>query len=41
MHPERRQDTGPMPQPRWVPVPALLYAQVVQSSRRRRLVGVT
>jgi IS1 family transposase len=29
-----------MPQPRWVPLPALLYAQVVQSYRRRRIVGV-
>jgi hypothetical protein len=39
--PERRQTTGPMPKPRWRPLPALLYAQVVQSYRRRRLVGVT
>jgi hypothetical protein len=37
MHPERRQATGPRPQPRWMPLPALLYAQVVKSSRRRRL----
>jgi hypothetical protein len=41
MHPERRQERGPMPKPRWIPLPALLYAQVVQSYRRRRLVGVT
>jgi IS1 family transposase len=40
MHPERRQDKGPMPKPRWVPPPALLYAQVVKSYRRRRIVGV-
>src|SRR5262249_34711022 len=40
MHPERRQDKGPRPKPRWVPLPALRYAQVVQSYRRRRLVGV-
>src|SRR5882724_2330114 len=40
MHPERRQDKGPMPKPRWMPLPALLYAQVVQSYRRRRIVGV-
>ena len=40
MHPERRQDKGPMPKPRWMPLPALLYAQVVKSYRRRRLVGV-
>jgi hypothetical protein len=40
MHPERRRDKGPMPKPRWVPLPALLYAQVVKSYRRRRIVGV-
>jgi IS1 family transposase len=41
MQPERRQDKGPMPKPRWMPRPELLYAQVVKSYRRRRLVGVT
>src|SRR5215468_4647485 len=41
MHPERRQERGPMPKPRWIPLPELLYAQVVKSYRRRRLVGVT
>ena len=41
IHPERRQDKGPMPKPRWVPLPELRYAQVVKSYRRRRLVGVT
>jgi len=41
MHPERRQDKGPRPKPRWMPLPALLYAHVVQSYRRRRLVGGT
>ena len=40
MHPERRQAIGPAPKPRWMPLPALLYAQVVKSYRRRRLVGV-
>jgi IS1 family transposase len=40
MHPERRQDKGPMPKPRWMPLPVLLYAQVVKSYRRRRIVGV-
>jgi hypothetical protein len=40
MQPERRQPTGPMPKPRWKPLPALRYAQVVKSYRRRRLVGV-
>ena len=29
-----------MPKPRWIPLPELLYAQVVKSYRRRRLVGV-
>jgi IS1 family transposase len=38
--PECRSDTGPLPTPRWMPLPALLYAQVVKSSRRRRLVEV-
>ena len=40
MHPQRRQDKGPRPKPRWVPLPALLYAQVVKSYRRQRIVGV-
>jgi hypothetical protein len=38
--PERRQDKGPMPKRRWMPLPQLLYAQVVKSYRRRRLVGI-
>jgi hypothetical protein len=41
MQPQRRQAKGPMPKPRWMPLPALLYAQVVKSYRRRRVVGVT
>ena len=41
MHPARRQDKGPRPKPRWMPLPALLYAQVVKSYRRRRIVGGT
>jgi IS1 family transposase len=40
IEPERRQDKGPRPKPRWMPLPALLYAQVVKSYRRRRSVGV-
>jgi transposase-like protein/IS1 family transposase len=40
IHPERRQATGPLPKPRWMPLPELLYAQVVKSYRRRRIVGV-
>lgn len=35
-----RQATGPAPKPRWIPLPQLLYAQVVKQYRRRRLVGV-
>ena len=41
MQRERRQDKGPMPKPRWMPLPELLYAQVIKSYRRRRIVGVT
>jgi IS1 family transposase len=40
MQPERRQAKGPKPQPRWLPQPGLLYAQVVKAYRRRRLVAV-
>jgi IS1 family transposase len=40
VHPERRQATGPLPQPRWMPLPQLRYAQVVKTVRRRRLVAV-
>ena len=29
-----------MPQPRWVPLPELLYAQGVKAYRRRRIIGV-
>jgi hypothetical protein len=35
--PERRQATGPVPQPRGMPLPQLLYAQVIKGTRRRRL----
>jgi IS1 family transposase len=38
--PERRQDKGPRPIPRWMPLPGLLYAQVVKQYRRKRMVGV-
>jgi transposase-like protein/IS1 family transposase len=41
IQPERRRDKGPMPNPRWMPLPELLYARVVKSNRRRRIVGVT
>ncbi len=40
VQPPRRQVTGPAPKPRWLPQPQLLYAQVVKTVRRRRLVAV-
>jgi IS1 family transposase len=40
VHPPRRQATGPLPKPRWLPQPQLLYAQVIKTVRRRRLVRV-
>jgi IS1 family transposase len=41
IQPERRQAKGPQPKLRWMPVPRLLYAQVVKSYRRRRITAVT
>ena len=38
--PKRRQAKGPLPKPRWMPLPQLLYAQVIKVTRRRRLVEV-
>jgi IS1 family transposase len=40
VQPERRRAQGPPPKPRWRPLPQLLYAQVVKTVRRRRLVRV-
>jgi hypothetical protein len=40
LHLPRRQDKGPRPQPRGMPVPQFLSAQGVTSYRRRRRVGV-
>jgi hypothetical protein len=40
VQPPRRQGIGPKPKPRWMPLPQLLYAQVVKTVRRRRLVDV-
>ncbi len=40
VQPPRRQDKGPTPKPRWMPRPQLLYAQVVKTVQRRRLVQV-
>src|SRR2546425_524629 len=37
----RRQAPGPAPKPRWMPRPGLLYAQVIKTVRRRRLVRVS
>jgi hypothetical protein len=41
VQPERRQGKGPLPKPRWMPLPQLLYAQVIKTMRRRRLVQVS
>src|SRR6058998_2121859 len=41
VQPPRRQDKGPTPKPRWLPLPQLCYAQVIKTVRRRRLVAVT
>jgi IS1 family transposase len=40
VQPARWRAQGPMPKPRWVPLPGLLSAQVVKTVRRRRLVDV-
>ena len=40
VQPPRRQAKGNTPKPHWMPLPALLYAQVVKTMRRRRLVAV-
>src|SRR2546422_703192 len=40
VQPPRRQAQGPAPKPRWMPLPQVLYAQVVKTIRRRRLVRV-
>jgi IS1 family transposase len=40
VQPPRRQAKGPAPKLRWMPLPELLYAQVMKTRRRRRLVEV-
>jgi IS1 family transposase len=40
VQPPRKQAAGPAPRPRWMPLPELLYAQVVKRMRRRCLVEV-
>jgi IS1 family transposase len=41
VQPLRRHAPGAAPQPRWMPLPQLLSAQVIKTVRRRRLVRVT
>jgi len=41
VQPDRHQAKGPRPKPRWMPLPELLYAQVLKTTRRRRLVRLT
>ena len=41
VQPSRRQAKGPMPKPRWLPLPQLLYAQVVKTTRRQRLARIS
>jgi len=41
VQPERQRVQGPTPKPRWMPLPPLLYAQVIKTIRRRRLVRVS
>jgi IS1 family transposase len=41
LQPSRQRAQGPAPKPRWLPLPQLLYAQVIKTVRRRRLVRVT
>jgi IS1 family transposase len=40
VQPARQRAQGPAPKPRWMPLPQLLYAQVVQTVRRQCLVRV-
>jgi IS1 family transposase len=40
VQPPRCQARGPAPKPRWQPLSTLLYAQVVKTMRRRRIVAV-
>jgi len=41
VQPPRRPGKGPMPKPRWMPRPQLLYAQAIKVVRRRRLVRLS
>ncbi len=39
VYPQRWRATGPLPKPRWLPLPQLLYAQVVKTVRHRVVFG--
>ena len=41
VQPARQRAQGPAPKPRWLPRPGLLYAPVIKTVRRRRLVRVS
>jgi IS1 family transposase len=41
VQPARQRAQGPAPKPRWMPLPQLLYTQVIKTVRRRRLVRVS
>src|SRR5260370_16022285 len=41
VQPARQRAPGPATKPRWMPLPGLLYAQVIKTVRRRRLVRVS
>jgi hypothetical protein len=41
VQPPRCQAKGPSAKPRWLPVPQMLYAQVLKTTRRRRLVRIS
>jgi IS1 family transposase len=40
VQPSHQQAQGPVPKPHWMPLPQLLYAQVVKSYRRRQVMRV-
>jgi IS1 family transposase len=40
VQPERRLTKGRAPKPRWMPLPQLLYAQAIKTTRRRRLIRI-
>jgi len=40
VQPPRQHARGSAPKPRWMPLPGLLYAQVIKKTRRRRIVEI-